>query len=233
MSQVAATRLDQLLEAVHDWEDVDRAVAASEALEAEATEEWLPRLREVLTTGRDCFVREAAAWPVARLDRLRSLPLLLTAQRLGTAERHDNDGLNTAIVEVVEADPVGAVPVLLQRATSESDADRQDAAWLLGFVHEHVSPEPLIKLSSDVERRVRSAALGSLASYSGDQAVYAALIRGLTDPSEDVAASAASALGYFGDRRAFDAVSALRRRVSAMHRDVLVYALEQLAAAGP
>ena len=190
-------------------------------------------MRELLVTGRDFFVREAAAWPVARLDGLRSLPLLLTARRLGTAEGHDNDGLDTAIIEVVEGDCSGAVPVLLELSISAADVDREDAAWSLGFVHDHVPPDSLIELARVRMARVRSAALGALASYKGKEAVYSALITGLSDPSEDVAVSAASALGYFGDRRAQGAVLALQRRVFPRHKHILNYSLQQLGGAEP
>jgi HEAT repeat protein len=223
-------RLNQLLKAMHS-EDVDEAVGASTALNAEATVEWLPALRELLTTGGDFFVRDAAAWPVARLDGFRALPLLLRAHRLGTQDGHDNDGLDTVIIEVIEAHPSDAVPSLLEWAGSGSDADRTEAAWLLGFVH--IPPHSLLGLAKDQSPSVRSAAFGSLASFKGDEAVYSALVAGLSDESDDVAVSAASALGYYGDRRASNAVSALRDRVSSRHHHLLDYSLQLLTAVHP
>jgi HEAT repeat protein len=74
---------DRIIADLHDVEeDTDRAVATFEALDKAADESWLPRLHQLLAKGRDFFVREAAAVPIARLEGLRALPQLLYALQL-------------------------------------------------------------------------------------------------------------------------------------------------------
>lgn len=114
-------------------EDTDRAVAACEALDKAADTSWLPRLYELLATGRDFFAREAAAGPIARLEGSRALPQLLHALELGKAEGHDNDGLNSVIVTLIEADPEQATIALRQLLQVPSEYQRAAAADLLGL----------------------------------------------------------------------------------------------------
>src|SRR5262245_30959652 len=105
---------DRIIADLHDVEDVDRAVAACEALDKAADESWLPRLHRLLAEGRDFFVREAAAAPIARLEGLRALPQLLHALHLGEQEGHDNDGLVCLITGLVSDNPEEAAPALRQ-----------------------------------------------------------------------------------------------------------------------
>jgi hypothetical protein len=44
---------DRIIADLHDVEDIDRAVAACDALDQAADESWLPRLHELLENGRD------------------------------------------------------------------------------------------------------------------------------------------------------------------------------------
>lgn len=188
-------------------DDVDRAVAACTALDVVADESRLSELRRLLTDGDDFFVREAAAVPVARLEGIRALPALLHAQQRGREEGHDNDGLNTVIVGVVESEPSEAASILLGMLAEPSEDSRCSAAWLLGFLVGFVSPGPLLDALGDPSPNVRSDAAGSLSGFGRTASVVDALIHALsTDVDDQVRVSAASALGYLGDKRALPAL---------------------------
>ena len=125
---------DRIIADLHDAEeDTDRAVVACEALDKAADASWLPRLYQLLATGRDFFVREAAAVPIARLEGPRALPQFLHALELGKAEGHDNDGLNSVIVSVIEANPEEAVIALRPLLQGASEDQRAAVVDLLGF----------------------------------------------------------------------------------------------------
>ncbi|MCO5167558.1 MAG: HEAT repeat domain-containing protein [Planctomycetes bacterium] len=200
-----------LVARLHDTDDVDAAVAACAELDALADETWVRRLRRLLLEGRDFFVREAAAWPLARLEGVRALPALLEALALGHAEGHDNDGLATIVVEVVEGDPAGAAPLLRRLVRSRRAADRADGAWLWAFGRAALDAAPLLRLARDRSPRVRSAAVGSLASFVDEAAAFEAVLAAAHDRSPDVRVSAA--LGLRGVR------SPTARRALARLRD--------------
>jgi HEAT repeat protein len=125
---------DRLIADLHATEeDTARAVAACEALDKAADASWLPQLYQLLATGRDSFVREAAAAPIARLEGSRALPQLVHALELGKAQGHDNDGLNSVIVAVIEANPEEAAIALRQLLQGQSEYQRAAAVDLLGF----------------------------------------------------------------------------------------------------
>ena len=220
---------DRILADLHDVEeDTDRAVAACEALDKAADESWLPRLHQLLAKGRDFFVREAAAVPIARLEGLRALPQLLHALQLGEEEGHDNDGLGSVVSDLVWANPEEAAPVLLQMIRAPSGRHRSDSAWLWGYAARALTPEPLLALLSDPNPRVRSAAIGSLGSFRGREDVFARMVRALEDPEERVRCSAASALGFYGDRRAIPPLRHMLAESSDRVRYIVEYALQQL-----
>jgi HEAT repeat protein len=219
---------DRIVADLHDVADLDRAVAACDTLARAADESWLPRLHQLLATGRDFFVREAAAVPIARLEGLRALPQLLYALQRGEAEGHDNDGLASVVSDLVWANPAEAAPRLLQMIREPAERQRADAAWLWGFAAEALTPEPLLTLLSDPSPRVRSAAAGSLSSFPGREDVFAGLAHALEDPDEGVKRSAASALGYYGDRRAIPMLQGLLCVSSGSLRQVVEFALGQL-----
>jgi HEAT repeat protein len=221
-------RLDEIYECLHDPEDAERAVGAIAILEAEASEEWLPTLHEWLTRPDDFFLREAAAPAVIRLEGIECLPRLLHAMRLGRREGHDNDGLDHYITELIGSVPIEARARLLRLAESESDEDRSDAAWLMGFIHEHLRPDVLIRMSVDKSSHVRQSACGSLSSFKKRDDVLDALSQRLNDEDEQVKNSAVSALGYFGDHRALPLLLRLRKSASRSLRPTLQYAIEQL-----
>lgn len=222
------TRLDDIYERLQDVDDVDRAVEAISILESEATAEWLPTLHEWLARPDDFFLREAAAPAIIRLEGMECFPRLLHAVHLGRREGHDNDSLQARIFELIESAPLDARTRLLELAISETDEDRSDAAWLLGFVHQHISSDVLIRLSSDKSPDVRQSACGSLASFKGDAQVFGALGQCLTDSDEQVRISAVSSLGYLGDQRALPLLLPLQRSASPRLQHILSFAIEQL-----
>ena len=226
------SELDRIIADLHDVENVDRAVAACEALDKVADESWLPRLHQLLANGRDFFVREAAAVPIARLEGLRALPQLLHALQLGEDEGHDNDGLTAVVSDLVWANPEEAAPVLLRMIHGPSERQRSDAAWLWGFAANAVAPEPLLALLSDPSSRVRSAAVGSLGGFKRREDVFAGLVQGLADPDEQVQCSAASALGFYDDRRAIPPLRKLLSDSPESVQRIVEYALQQLGKVG-
>lgn len=182
--------------------DVERAVAAVEQLDESADETDIPRLRRLVERGQDFFLREAAATPLARLERARALPLLFEAMERGRQERHDNDGLDATITGLFQMYPDEVAPVLIQLTTSSRSTDRANAAWGLGFLSAAVVLPHLLKAAQDNSAEVRGAAVGSLASFQTDDRVFDVLLAALQDRDDSVRVASASSLGYFGDRRA-------------------------------
>jgi HEAT repeat protein len=226
---VVMSEWDRIIADLHKvGEDTDGAVAACKALDKAADESWLPRLHRLLAEGRDFFVREAAAFPIARLEGLRALPQLLHALHLGEDEGHDNDGLAFVVTDLVEANSEEAAPALRRMIRGRSERQRSDAAWLWGFAARSLTPEPLLAALSDTSPRVRSSAVGSLGSFKGREGAFAGMVQALMDPEESVRSSAASALGYYGDRRAILPLRQLQSDSCNRVRKIVEYALQQL-----
>jgi HEAT repeat protein len=231
---------DQIIADLHS-PDVDRYVAACEAIDRAAERQHLPQLRDLLISGRDFTIREAAAEPVARMEGAAALRALLHAMRLGTAERHDNDGLNATILDVVERDPIGAAPVLRELFASPDPEDRLVAVWLWGCAGGGLDVDPpvldagpLLQAARDEAAAVRALALDWLgANYRRREDVYAALLAGLIDPVASVRVGAVRGLGYFGDRRARGAVDALAADPDAEVRQAVAQVRDKLTAEPP
>jgi HEAT repeat protein len=209
-------------------DDVDGAVAATFELDKAATRAWLPRLHRLLARGRDFFIREAAAVPIARLQGLRALSQLLHALHLGSKEGHDNDGLGSIVAGLVSTDPARAAPILRRMIHARSERDRRDAAWLWGTAAPAVPLEPLLDCVNDRSAAVRSAAVGSLSSFAGGPGVFDALVRALSDPDEQTGVNAAAGLGYLGDARAIPKLRKALRDPKKRVREFARYALERL-----
>jgi len=111
---------------------VEVAVSAAKRLHRTATEDDVPRLRELLTDD-SFFVRESAAWPLSELAGAVALPELLRAYQRGFDEGHDNDGFTTALIDLAAADPKGVRTVLQRIADSGDQGLRDNAIWLMEF----------------------------------------------------------------------------------------------------
>ncbi len=222
------TPWDRIIAELNNVEDIDRAVAASNVLDQAADESCLPQLHQLLSQSKNFFVREAAAVPIARLEGLRALPQLLRALELGQEEGHDNDGLVSVISDLVWTNPEEAAPVLLKMIKDPSERSRRNAAWLWGFAAKVLPTEPLLVLLSDPSSCVRSAAVGSLGSFKGCENAFASLVEALKDPDDQVKMSGASALGFFGDKRAVPPLRALFSDSSPSVQRFVEYALKQL-----
>lgn len=209
-------------------DDVDRAVAAFQALNETADISWLPRLHCLLAEGRDFFVREAAAVPIARLEGLRALPQLLHALHIGLEEGHDHDGLVSTVTDLVSAKPAQAAPILLEMIRDPLDWRRANAAWLWGYAAETIAVEPLLAALNDPVHCVRSEAAGALSSFEDREEVFSALCHATRDTNKEVRNSAVSALGYYGDQRAVPLLKKLRRDWTTQVRSTAKYALRQL-----
>jgi HEAT repeat protein len=186
--------------------EVNQAVAAVEQLDRLAEPSDVPRLRELLRQGKNFFVREAAATPLARLEGARALPWLFEAKGAGEREGHDNDGLCFTIMELLQGHPEEVSPLLLEMLGGQKPQDRRNAAWASGFLPAAIAAEPLLAAVRDSSPGVRSAAVGSLASIKRDERVLRVLLGALQDPDEGVRISSAASLGYFGDQRAVPAL---------------------------
>lgn len=121
-----------VIDALRARDNISRASTAALKLHETATPEDLPRLMQLLTDD-DFLVREAAAWPVAELAGPAALPELLQALQRGFAEGYDNDGFQTALTDLVEANRTQAREVLTRLANSLDKVTRENAAWLLEY----------------------------------------------------------------------------------------------------
>lgn len=125
----------ELLTALRDVSDSDRAVDAAAELQARSTTEDVPRLLELLSDS-DIFVREAAAWPLSDLGCVEAIPHLVRAHHMGTDEGQDNDGLSAVLADLVSMNAGAARPVLIILAASSNSRMQETAKWLLGFCEE-------------------------------------------------------------------------------------------------
>jgi hypothetical protein len=101
-------------------------------LQRQAGLEDVPRLVALLEDP-EFFVREAAAWPLSDLGVTSVLPQLLRAAVRGEREGLDNDGMNAALIDLVQAHPIEARTELAALAGG-GDAELRDiAVWLAQF----------------------------------------------------------------------------------------------------
>lgn len=182
--------------------DVDRAVRACEDISQTADETNIPDLYSLLEDD-NFFIREAAAFPIARMEGVRALPALFRAFTRGIQDGHDNDGMSAAIGGLLEENQQAALP-LLENMLLDDDKDvRANAAWAMGFVAEQITLAILMNLrekESDLDVRIN--AIGSLGSFDGYPEVVDRLVSLLGESNEQVLISVISFLGYMGDKRA-------------------------------
>ena len=207
---MAEATLDQLLDILRHSKVVDELVGAFEAVDRVAQPDDVPVLLDALREEDNFYLREAVAAPLIRLRGLAVLPELLLAHEMGLHEGHDNDTLDFMITELVEQQAQQAAPMLLAMLADGPAERRAEAAWLLGYARAATSAEPLIVAMRDRSAKVRSNAVGSLASFRDEPGVFDALASATGDSSESVRVSAAASLGYFGDARAIHVLESLR-----------------------
>jgi HEAT repeat protein len=226
MDQAEWDRLIASIRSVDD--DFDRACEALTALRETSDPSRIPELEQLIQND-EYFIREAAASPLINLRGIEALPLLLQALARGAKEGHENGLLALEIIGLVESDAEEAAPRLLELLRSKRPGIRSQAAWLLGYVSEATSPQPLLEALRDSDPAVRSSAVGSLASFKGHPDVLEHMLLLLKDADEQVRVDAASALGHFGDRRA---VPDLRRATSDSSERVRYFADDSLGLLG-
>jgi HEAT repeat protein len=218
---------ERILADLRAEDDVDRIVRAAEQLDALADQSHISDLHRLIQDD-DWFIRETAAAPLARLEGARALPLLFHALTRGQQQGHDNDGLSTTIVSVLEEHRQACAPLLLSMLADPDPAKRAHAAWGLGWQPPEVACVPLLTALRDPDANVRGAAAGSLGSCKVD-GITDALLPLLYDSDEQVRVDVAAALGYRGDTRAIPALQIALHDPSERVRSFAKYALERLA----
>jgi hypothetical protein len=110
-----------------DEDDRQIKTSIDAAMELERIEDRtrLPELYRLIRETDDFFVSETLGMAIANLDRLKALPTLLYAIRIGG---HDYDGLASRITDLVEEHPKEAAPMLLTMLEKGTPQERQDAA---------------------------------------------------------------------------------------------------------
>jgi HEAT repeat protein len=224
-------RFTALIAALHNTggneEEFEAAIKAAQDLEKLEDRTRLPELYGLLKDTDDFFVRENVGIAIAKMEGLTALPELLVAIR---ADGHDYDGLVAHITWIVEDNSAKSASLLLAMLESGTQQERHDAAWLLGYVAETITPDPLIaELDSDDEK-LRGIVVGSLGSFSDDPKVFALLKRlAIEDNNEQVRRSAVSALALSRDpAAAASVIKAATNDRSEYVRGVAEWAVEHL-----
>ncbi len=175
---------EELWECIERLDDLDAAVDACAAVDVRADASRVADLYDRVLTGKDFFVREAAAVPLARLEGGRAFPALFAAILLGEAENHDNDGLTAVVWEVIDESPQECAVELRKELAAAEATHRRNAAWLFGHLPpKGISPEPLLNALADEDRETRLTAIRSLSVWLPDERVHTAL--GACARSED------------------------------------------------
>jgi len=115
-----------------DSADINEMVQAAQALYQESVEEDIPWLLELMRN-TSFFVRESAAWPLAKLAGPKYLRELFVAYQLGFDEGHDNDGFTTALIECAHLYPKETAQSLQILVESTDAVLHNHAKWLLEF----------------------------------------------------------------------------------------------------
>ncbi|GAA0367309.1 hypothetical protein GCM10009541_07130 [Micromonospora gifhornensis] len=143
-------------------------------------------------------------------------------------EGNDQDGLQTDIIELLEADPSASRRVVRDFATADSPELRRTGLWALGFVLDAQDVELLVTATTDDDPGIRSMAVGSIPDAVGDDRAFDALVRALRDEDEQVRVSAVSRLGFTGRIDAVTPLVALAADPTPRVRSMIAYALGRL-----
>lgn len=112
--------------------DIEVAVGAAEEVHHISTISDVPFLLTLLEHS-SFFVREAAAWPLANLGVVTSIPELLVSYQRGFEDGHDNDGFTAALIEMAELHPIETRNALSKFIESAQEPMLGHAKWLVGF----------------------------------------------------------------------------------------------------
>lgn len=109
-------------------DDVDRALAASEQIATHLGEDDLPRIY-TLAEDEDYFVRVMAGDILAKSAGVVALPTLLAIMIRNEEEGFDNEGLDSAVKVLIDANPITARAELKMLEQKNEPAARRIAAW--------------------------------------------------------------------------------------------------------
>ena len=113
-------------------DDPEVVAEAAENLQARSTREDAPKLLELLNDP-DFVIREAAAWSLSDFAGPEVLPNLLSALQRGYDEGLDNDGLQSAISDLVMMNKESSKAKLHLMAEGADEIMREHIKWLLEF----------------------------------------------------------------------------------------------------
>src|SRR3989442_4870070 len=130
-----------------------------------------------------------------------------------------------ATAELLKRGPE-AVRHLLTGLTDENSRVRAEAALMLGRIKDRTAGVPIVKLLTDAEPLVRTAAAEAL-QHVADDAALAALVRLLEEPAHRD--TAAAVLGRVKDTGALAPLAAMLKSQATTARRMAAAALEQLA----
>lgn len=178
--------------------DEEEEEHAAERLRALTDPARIPDLYAFLHEKGNVWVRELAAEPLARLKGTRALPALLEARHVGKQERHDNDGLNTILLDLFHTSPQEAAEVVIQVLSDRDFPYRREAVWCLGFLPRDLALDPLLHALANTIPELREEAARTLCSEAFlSEETIAALLQALSDPISSVRVTAAYTLGWF------------------------------------
>jgi HEAT repeat protein len=139
------------------------------AIDELSNESKIPKLYELLNHS-EYIVREAAAYPLARIEGGKSLPHLLDALVRGEEDGHDNDSLASVVSDLLELNKKESADILTGIYKTEKGKLRAYAAWGFGFIVPEISSDFLIKSFIDEDNsEVRAALAGALGSFKDEE----------------------------------------------------------------
>jgi HEAT repeat protein len=171
-----------------DHDDIAPTVAA---LAASRASSLLPRLHEALDRFLDeenFYGRDLIAEVLAGIAGTAALPALLLAAARDLGD--DQDGLRAEITEVLHADPAAGRRAVLDLVRNGRPGQRRAALLMLGAVAEPGDAELLAEAAAHADREVRRTAIEAIPDR-----LSPALVAALGDPDEQVRLTAVGRLG--------------------------------------
>lgn len=125
--------IDLLEEQDYDDDDyIDSVIDAIDELKEIVTKDTINEFNHLLN-GEDFWIREMVADLLAYVEGPKSLDRLLELLDRGFKEGHDNDGLQTITVNLIEAYPEESRKILKSLLAHNNEDIRKLAAWGLEF----------------------------------------------------------------------------------------------------